>query len=297
MLSKHHSLPDQFHDLKTTLQAEFNLLKKKTLKNVQNIQEAVQSQQAYTTALCSHINSLCTKLAQLDKQAQIHCLYPHPQSDVVQLSIPEYIPDIDRQLDQVTDVQSPNAETVKKETSPDIPKSEHHTAFSSNTNRPEPQPSEVSADTDHPAYHDGKQPRAEHPSDYHPQLEDIPVLETKKIGKKASLRMWTSSITTTPLREVTEYIASTLHILRKSQTKNTAFTIAQPKALNTRSLNQTITTQTIDQNSTRGIKIQTCISLPLHLLKIYVHGMVKDVEEPSIWSCIATGCMGRKPDH
>ena len=46
----------------TTFQAEFNLLKKATSKNIENIQEAVQSQHAYTTALCSHTNSLYTKL-------------------------------------------------------------------------------------------------------------------------------------------------------------------------------------------------------------------------------------------
>ena len=32
-------------------------------------------------------------------------------------------------------------------------------------------------DTDHPGYQDAEQPRAEHPSDYRPQLEDIPELE------------------------------------------------------------------------------------------------------------------------
>ena len=95
VLPKYHSLLDHFHDLKTTLQAEFNLLKKATSKNIENIQEAVQSQQAYTTALCGHINSLYTKLAQLDKQVQTHCLYPHPQSDVMQLNAPDYDPDMD----------------------------------------------------------------------------------------------------------------------------------------------------------------------------------------------------------
>ena len=58
VLSKYHNIPDHFHDLKTTLQAEFDLLKKATSKNVQNIQEAVQSQHAYTTALFGHINTL-----------------------------------------------------------------------------------------------------------------------------------------------------------------------------------------------------------------------------------------------
>ena len=36
VLSKYHNLPDHFHDLKTTLQAELDLLKTATLKNIQN---------------------------------------------------------------------------------------------------------------------------------------------------------------------------------------------------------------------------------------------------------------------
>ena len=58
VLSKYHNLPDHFHNLKTTLQAEFDLLKTATSKNIQNIHEAVQSQQAYMTVLYSHINTL-----------------------------------------------------------------------------------------------------------------------------------------------------------------------------------------------------------------------------------------------
>ena len=89
VLSKYDHFPDHFHDLKTTLQTEFNLLKKATSKNIENLQEAIQSQQAYTTALYGHTNSLYTKLVQLNRQVQMHCLYPHPQSDVVQLNAPE----------------------------------------------------------------------------------------------------------------------------------------------------------------------------------------------------------------
>ena len=100
--------------------------------------------------------------------------------DVVQLNAPEYDPDIDGQLDPVTDVQSPNAETVKEDVTPDTSKSEHSTALSSKTTSPEPQPSEVSAGTDHPAYYNGKQSRAEHPNDYCPQLEDIPELDRQR---------------------------------------------------------------------------------------------------------------------
>ena len=88
VLSKYHNLPNHFHDLKTTLQAEFELLKTATLKNIQSINEAVESQQAYMTVLYGCINTLYTKLAHLDKQVQIHCIYPHPQSDVIQLKAP-----------------------------------------------------------------------------------------------------------------------------------------------------------------------------------------------------------------
>ena len=178
VFSKYHNLPDHFHDPKTTLQAEFDLLKKATSKNIQNIQEMVQSQQAYTTALFGHINTLYTKLAQLDKQVQIHCPYPHPQLDVIQLNAPDYNLDIDRELDPATDIQPLNAESAKENTPTDTSKPEDLTAIPPTTNRPEHQPSEVSADTDHTEYHSSEQPRAEHPSDYCPQLEDIPELET-----------------------------------------------------------------------------------------------------------------------
>ena len=60
VLSKYHNLPDHFHDLKTTLQTEFELLKTATSRNVQNLQETVQAQQAYTTVLLGHIAALHT---------------------------------------------------------------------------------------------------------------------------------------------------------------------------------------------------------------------------------------------
>ena len=104
MLSKYHNLPDHSHNLKTTLQAEFELLKTATSKNIQSINEVVESQQAYMTVLYGHINTLYTRLAHLDKQVQIHCIYPLPQLDVIHLNAPDYDPDIDRDPDPVTDV-------------------------------------------------------------------------------------------------------------------------------------------------------------------------------------------------
>ena len=73
-LSEYDRLPDHFHDLQTKLQTEFSLLKKATSKNIENLQEVFNLQQTYTTLLCSHVNSIYTKLAQLDRQIQTHCL-------------------------------------------------------------------------------------------------------------------------------------------------------------------------------------------------------------------------------
>ena len=146
VLSKYHNLPDHFHDLKTTLQTKFELLKTATSKNIQNIQEVVQSQQAYMTVLSGHINILYTKLAHLDRQVQIHCIYPHSQSDAIQLNAPDYDPDIEREPDSVTDVQLSNAEPIREDNSANTSKSEDHTTIQPTTNRPEHQPSEVPSD-------------------------------------------------------------------------------------------------------------------------------------------------------
>ena len=181
MLSKYNQLPDHFHDLQTTLQTEFNLLKKVTLKNIENLKEAVKLQQTYTTTLCGHVNSIYVKLAQLDRQVQMHCLYPYPQLDVVQINVPKYDSDIDGQTDLLPDIQSstashtastaeesPNAENNQEDTVSDATNSEGHTASSQDTNRPESQPPPVLDNTDHSVYQDTEQSRIEHPNDYRP---------------------------------------------------------------------------------------------------------------------------------
>ena len=63
----------------------------------------------HSTSLCGHVNSIYVKLAQLNRQVQTHCLYPHPQLDVVQINAPEYDSDIDGQTDQIPDIQQTTA--------------------------------------------------------------------------------------------------------------------------------------------------------------------------------------------
>ena len=88
VLSKYHNLPDHFHDWKTTLQTEFDLLKTATSKNVQNLQETVQAQQAYTTVLSGHIVALHTKLVHLDKKKYKYIVYTHTNTLMQYSSMP-----------------------------------------------------------------------------------------------------------------------------------------------------------------------------------------------------------------
>ena len=190
VLSKYYRLLDHFHDLQTTLQTNFSLLKKATLQNIENLQEAITLQQTYTSALCGHINSIYAKLAQLDRQVQMHCLYPHPQSDVVQINAPEYNSDIDGQTKLLPDIQTStashtastaedpsNAENIQEDTVSVTANSEEHTASLQDSDRLKSQSPPVLDDTDHSAYQDTEQPREEYPNYYRPELEDIPELE------------------------------------------------------------------------------------------------------------------------
>ena len=280
MLSKYHNLPDHFHDLKT-LQAEFDLLKTATSKNIQNIQEVVQSQQAYTTVLSGHINTLYTKLAHLDKQVQIHCRYPHPQLDMIQLNVPDYYPDIDGDTEPVTDIQSPDAKPSKEDNSTGTPRSEDHTPVSAITNRPEHQPSEVSTDIDINEHDNIEQQRAEHPSDYHPQFDGIPELETDEDNWDNSQfddaeLLYNHKSTEESDRIHREYSA----YFEKLKIKNTALTILC-KELKTIFLSLIITMPIYNQNSTRDSKTKMSTYLQPPLLKIYVYGMGEAEGEPA----------------
>ena len=178
VLSKYHNLPDHFHDLKTALQTEFDLLKTATSKNVQNLQETVQAQQAYTTVLSGHIAALHTKLAHLDKQIQIHCIYSHQKSDAVQLNALDYDSDIDGDTNPANVIQPSNTDTAKEETVISNTEQGDHNTISNTTHRSEHQSSTTHSDSQTIKPDNVQQQCAEHPSDYHPQLDNIPELET-----------------------------------------------------------------------------------------------------------------------
>ena len=138
------------------------------------MQEAINLQQIYTTSLCGHISSIYAKLAQLDRQVQMHCLYPHPQLDVVQINALEYDPDMDRQTDLLPDIQpsmalhtastaekSLHAKNIQEDTTPVTANSQEYTASSQNSDRLEPESQPVLDNTDHSVYKDTEQLRAD----------------------------------------------------------------------------------------------------------------------------------------
>ena len=86
---------------------------------------------------------------------------------------------------------------------------------------------------------------------------------------------------------------STLLILKKSKTNNTALTILH-KESNTTSPNQIIITPIHNQNNTRVSKTKTYTYLHPPLLRTYVHGIIEAEGEPGISNCMATDCMVKK---
>ena len=190
VLSKYDRLPDHFHDLQTILQTEFSLLKKATSKNIKNLQDAINLQQTYTTSLCSHVNSIYTKLAQLERQIQTHCLYPHSQSDTVQLNAPEYDSDIGSQTELLPDIQpsasshtenteeaSSHAEDTTEDPAPVTAHPEEHSMLPQDSNSLESQSQPVPNSPEHSVHQDTEQSREDYQNNYRPQLEDILELE------------------------------------------------------------------------------------------------------------------------
>ena len=66
---------------------------------------------------------------------------------------------------------------IHEDTVPVNTSSQEHTASSQDPNRLESQFQPVLDNTDHSVHQDTEQPRTEYPSNYRPQLEDIPELE------------------------------------------------------------------------------------------------------------------------
>ena len=101
IFQKHQTIPDDiqdlhfhFDDFKNGIGKEFAYLKEATRKNVENFQSSLNLQQTYSTSLCSHVNNIYNKLAEIQWKIQHHD--PHMNfGDTIQIEVPDFDPDID----------------------------------------------------------------------------------------------------------------------------------------------------------------------------------------------------------
>ena len=101
-----------FHldNFKNSIEKEFALLKEATQKNVENFQSFLSLQQTYSASLCSHVNNIYNKLAEL--QWQLHHHDPHMNTgDTIQIEVPDFDPDIDDISPTTADQESNNPVT------------------------------------------------------------------------------------------------------------------------------------------------------------------------------------------
>ena len=70
----------------------------------------------YSSSLCSHVNNIYSKLSELQRQIQHHCMHMN-QGDTVQIEAPDFDPDIDGVSSPSTD-KKPNELTIQGTLSP-----------------------------------------------------------------------------------------------------------------------------------------------------------------------------------
>ena len=103
-------LHSHFNDFKNGIEKEFAFVKEAISKNVENFQSSINLQQMYSTSLCSHVNNIYNKLAELQRQIQHHD--PHMNSgDMIQIEAPDFDPDIDNISPTTIDQESNNPVT------------------------------------------------------------------------------------------------------------------------------------------------------------------------------------------
>ena len=117
IFQKHQTIPEDIQDLhfhfnnfKNSIEKEFAFLKEATSKNVGNFQLSLNLQQTYSTSLCSHVNNIHNRLAELQWQIQ-HCDLHMNFEDTIQIEAPDFDPDIDDISPTTIDQESNNPST------------------------------------------------------------------------------------------------------------------------------------------------------------------------------------------
>ena len=90
-LEKYHNLPTSLEDFKS----QCSLLKEETSRNIENLLQAIQVQQSYSTTLCGHVSVILTRILNLENQVQKLTTKSKMEQDKVQLNAQDFNPDID----------------------------------------------------------------------------------------------------------------------------------------------------------------------------------------------------------
>ena len=123
IFQRHQTIPDNIQDLhfyiddfKSNIEKEFTFLKEATRKNVENFQSSLNLQQTYSPALCSHVNNIYNKLAEIQQKLPHSNLHMNT-GDVIQIEVPDFDPDIDEALPISVDQSINHPETQGSVTS------------------------------------------------------------------------------------------------------------------------------------------------------------------------------------
>ena len=117
---------------------------------------------------------------QLDKQIQTHCLYPHSQTDSVQINAPEYDSDIHSQTDTLPDIQPQvpsHAEHTEEESTPVTANSEEYPTLPQDSDRFESKSKSAQNPAEYSLHQDAEQSSEQYQNSQRSQLKDIPELE------------------------------------------------------------------------------------------------------------------------
>ena len=166
IFQKHQTILEDFQDLhlhfddfKNTIEKDFKFLKEATSRNIENFQTFLNLQQTYSSSLCSHINNIYNKLAELQRQIQHHDLHMN-SGDTMQIEAPDFDPDIDDISSPTTDeipnklstqeTASPTPETTKLEIECSTPTTSIQQTASQDTDWPDAIPVEIPLQIDQP---------------------------------------------------------------------------------------------------------------------------------------------------
>ena len=92
VLEKYHQVPNGLEDFKS----QFHFLKEATSRNVENLQQALNLNQTYTTTLCGHVDVIFSRITKLEADIQKLTEKFMTEQDAVQIDALDFDPDINR---------------------------------------------------------------------------------------------------------------------------------------------------------------------------------------------------------